>query len=166
MKRDASGKERNIEMRNYSNEKTYGIIRLKKDIAIFWIVCEEQIEELLDIFGKINQILISSGFTVKEVKAFGGVHERDTGYEDFCRHYDSFEECKELLVRQFQADSDKLDGTWFDTLNFGNFSMTAKCNGEFLTAEFKDNKITVSGNVSNDKLAEKICKSINDEIYG
>ena len=121
---------------------------------------------MLDIFGKINLIFKSNGFTVNKVKAFGGFHERDTGFMEFWAAYDSFEECEESLIGRFQLAYDEIEGTWFDTLNFGKFAMTAKCNGESLTAEFEDNKITLTGNISGDKPAEKICKSINDEICG
>ena len=85
---------------------------------IFWV---EDTKQICDIFSWMKpclDVLSMAGYTDCGAVVGGGVHEMDTGYEDFFHRYASFSDMEEHLLDDFSAEESKLDGFWFSTLNF------------------------------------------------
>ena len=112
-------------------KETNDCSEIKFDGFGFWIGSVSQVKKLLFYMAKAVDVAKKQGYTIGKVQVFGGVHELDTGYESFSnKTYPNFEDALEQLPIDFAEEAAKLDGQWFNTLNF-----------EFLTVElFKDKK--------------------------
>ena len=73
---------------------------------------------LLPILTPLVTLFRAHGYEEKKAGVGGGVRERDTGYMDFGKAYDSYTEMERRLLRDFEEAEARLDGLWFDELNF------------------------------------------------
>ena len=99
------------------------------DRLSFWVTGTSSIRHILDAMGVYMDALTALGYASGSVYVGGGVHELDTGYESFGRKYRSFEEMKEHLCADFEAEEDELDGLWMNTLNFESIGVELKKDG-------------------------------------
>lgn len=114
----------------------------------FWVESVYDIKKIFTMVEPVIKTLEGKGFQVKRVSAHGGVHEKDTGYEVFdSQDYNSFEEAKEKLPRDFSEQEDKLDGMWFGTLNFETFSVELSREGELFLLVFSNGKLYATGDI-------------------
>ena len=84
----------------------------------FWVVDTTQIRDIFTWMKPCLTALQEAGYTDCRAGVGGGVHERDTGYEDFFHKYASFADMEEHLCDDFSNEEAELDGLWFNTLNF------------------------------------------------
>lgn len=84
----------------------------------FWVTSTSKIQDIFSWMKPCLDALRAAGYTDCRASVGGGVHERDTGYEDFFHKYASFADMEEHLCDDFSAEEGELDGLWFDTLNF------------------------------------------------
>jgi len=84
----------------------------------FWVVSTTEIRKILSLFKPCIDVLRKAGYIDCSAMVGGGVREQDTGYAAFFRQYSSFSNMEEHLCDDFSAEESKLDGLWFDTLNF------------------------------------------------
>ena len=85
---------------------------------VFWVTNTSYIQDIFSWMKPCLDVLQSAGYTDCGAAVGGGVHERDTGYEDFFQKYASYADMEDHLCDNFSAEESKLDGLWFDTLNF------------------------------------------------
>ncbi len=93
-----------------------------------WIESAEDIRKLAKDVNKAIQILEDHwkyySYSIDPVQAFGGVHERETGYEAFSGgsypviDWKTRRSWVTALIRDFQKEEAALDGSWFNTLSF------------------------------------------------
>ncbi len=94
-----------------------------------WVENEKEIRTLGANVNKAIEIVIKkwkrlSPYSVYPIDVSGGCHERDTGYETFSGGFYPYyggTDCTwiDMLVDDFKKEAEeKLDGTWFTTLNF------------------------------------------------
>ena len=84
----------------------------------FWVCSTSKIEHILAVLRILVNAAQNEGYTASKSWAGGGVHERDTGYEDFTAAYPTFDQMEAKLCDDFSQAEGDLDGLWFDTLNF------------------------------------------------
>ena len=100
-----------------------------------WMESVEDIRNLAKDVNKAIQILIDQwkydSFFIYPISVFGGVHERDTGYEMFSggsypvKPYQSRNNWDAALIRDFKKEEAALDGCWFNTLSFDTIRVIA-----------------------------------------
>lgn len=113
-------------------------------------------EPKLALFRPIVKVLLREGFEEREAGVGGGVRELDTGYMSFDAHYPSFTAMDENLNSDFAKAEDRLDGMWYDTLNFEYMEAEFEKDGAKACVMYRRGKVTVDADIE---------ESIMDELY-
>ena len=111
----------------------------------FWVESLDMVMRLLDTVRTAVGIMAAFGFEAQTCRVDGGVHELDTGYEEFRQVYDSFTELERCLVDDYKAQEASLDGTWLTTLNFKYIEIQLVRNTERDTMRFCCGTMKLSG---------------------
>ncbi len=111
----------------------------------YWVESLNMVMRLLDTVRTAVGIVAAFGFEAQTCRVDGGVHELDTGYEEFCQVYGSFAELERCLVDDYKAKEASLDGTWLTTLNFGYIEIQLVRNSGCDTMRFFRGKMKLSG---------------------
>lgn len=111
----------------------------------FWVESLDMVMRLLDTVKAAVGIMAAFGFEAQTCQVGGGVHELDTGYEEFRQVYDSFTELERCLIDDYKAQEASLDGTWLTTLNFNYIEIQLVRNTERDTMRFCRGTMKLSG---------------------
>ena len=115
----------------------------------FWVESLNLVMRLLDTVKAAVGIMAAFGFEAQTCRVDGGVHELDTGYEEFRQVYDSFTELERCLIDDYKAQEASLDGTWLTTLNFKYIEIQLVRNTERYTMRFCCGTMKLSGEFQN-----------------
>lgn len=130
----------------------------------FWVETITLVEELMGYLRKAVGIAESAGFEARECVVDGGVHERDTGYEDFSRRYSSFAELDTRLISDYKNEEATLDGLWFNTLNFAYIEVQLVKAEKSIKMNFCRGVLKIYGDLNQTKeLAKKLEKEMKPE---
>ena len=103
----------------------------------FWVESLNMVIRLLD--------MVRTAVGIVADRVGGGVHELDTGYEEFHQVYGSFAELERCLIDDYRAMEASLRGTWLSTLNFEYIEIQLVRNTERDTMRFCRGAMKLSG---------------------
>lgn len=142
-----------------------------------WIEDEEEIRALAEDVNKAIDIVVKGWrgycpFWIYPIDVSGGVHERDTGYEEFSGGRYAFDlddkgAWVDKLVEDFNAEKAKLKGTWFSNLTFDRIDVIIMgCYGPVvLTFQRRQVEVTVCYDEEY-KYREKAMLSEFERVFG
>ena len=110
-----------------------------------WVESLNMVIRLLDMVRTAVGIVADFGFEARTCRVGGGVHELDTGYEEFHQVYGSFAELERCLIDDYRAMEASLRGTWLSTLNFEYIEIQLVRNTERDTMRFCRGTMKLSG---------------------
>lgn len=139
----------------------YEDINMKKTIQVgtgfdFWVTYPKP---ELDLFRPIIDVFLEEGFQEQGACVYGGVHERDTGYESFSAEYSSFTEMEQNLIADFSKAEEELDGVWMTTLNFESMDADLEKDGTKVNIHYSRDIISIDGDIDA-RIMEKACAQI------